>query len=240
MAQSLVVSGSLGSTDTNSVSVSLDSSTGDVIWAVCINYAVRAAPSAGDANNRLSDTKNSLGAWDYRTPQASAITRCTLAVLKNPVVGTSHTFTLTSVVGYPTLLIFVFKGADLTAPFDGQENGANGSSGTTLNTGSVTAANSNSLIVTGFGYNSASNTPTVSSPFSTPIQVAYNSGLCFGGSAAYLIESGSPTAHNPQWGWANTSDSAAGIACSKPAVASVSNYNKGLILQQAVRRASNY
>lgn len=134
---------------------------------------------------------------------------------KNPTVGTGHTFTLGS-VSFATLTISAFSGADTSSPFDVQSTGNTPGSGS-VQPGSITPSNANSLIVCGCTPNdSSSGNPTVSSGFTITDSLGYAIGTAEGGAQAYQIQT-TITAVNPTWSWGGPQlIGAACIAAFKP------------------------
>lgn len=116
----------------------------------------------------------------------------------NPTsVGAGHTVTgASSGGGYPCMFLAAFTGVN-AAPFD-QESGAFGSGTSLLQPGSITPAAANSLFILGGQWNDASGN-TVDSGFTILQDFPYTPGVSMGGTLAYLIQSGGPTAVNPQW-----------------------------------------
>jgi hypothetical protein len=100
----------------------------------------------GASGGALSDSKSNI--W---TPLTGQNTGPTLRILyaKNAIVDASHTFT-SNPSGGASLAVLAFSGSNLTAPFD-VENGAQTSSGTTLQTGSVAPALDGELLVFAVG-----------------------------------------------------------------------------------------
>lgn len=173
--------------------VSLDSSnvTTSGIDTSAVNFiSITVSSYAGNAEPTLSDSKGN--AWTPRTVQTGALIRQRLFDCVNPIVGIGHTFTVSGAMSFPALVVQTFSGVN-SSPF-GSENGAT-DAGETINTGSVTPAVPNSLLVTGLAFNLSTATTAIDSSFNkTDSTTPSLNGL--GAAMAYKITS---SAENPQW-----------------------------------------
>lgn len=125
----------------------------------------------------------------FQTDTAARVFYC-----PNPIVGTGHTFAVTQ-NQFGSLVVAAFSGVNKLQPLDVQ-NGATGT-GSTLQTGSVTPTNTNSLVVAALGFrNSGATLSSIDSSF-TIIDTDTTSGTLHG-SLAYIVET-SIVAKNPTW-----------------------------------------
>jgi len=138
-----------------------------------------------------------------------------LFYVKNPTVGTGHTFTAgTGVTTFPGLFVAAFSGTDTTANRD-QENSAATQGVTTLQPGSVTPTVDNELVVTSLGTPNDTTSITIGSGF-TMSDSASHGGNNMGGGLAYIIQT-TAQAVNPTWTVNTAMSLAAAIDTFKPA-----------------------
>lgn len=133
----------------------------------------------------------------------------------SPTVGSGHTFTWDnggSIFG--ALAVQAWSGANV-APFDVQ-NGAVAGTGTTIQPGSVTPNQNNSLVVTSVDpiFAGGSSGYAIDGGFTISDSIASQSGI-EGLAMAYLVQT-SAAAANPNWSWTGAAESAATIAVFKP------------------------
>jgi hypothetical protein len=158
--------------------------------------------SSGD----LTDSKSNT--WHLLTPQAGTIADGAIFWSKPTSVGSGHTFTVGA--GFPTVCVQAWSGGS-ASPFD-IENGATASGVTSIQTGSVTPNNANSLIVTGLALADSTTGPAaIDSGFTISDQSLGNAGITESGAMAYLVET-SIAAKNPTWSGFTTDGPAAVIA----------------------------
>ncbi len=153
--------------------------------------------------------------WVELTAQVVTTSRARMFYVLNPTVGSGHTATFD---GNPfgTLSFAAFSGANTTDVFD-IENGATDDSASSLQPGSVTPNQNDSLIVTALAFNDTVAAPAINGGFSTPVTTEHNAGTADrGGSIAYLIQT-TATAANPTWTTSVAVDAAAVIAVFIPA-----------------------
>lgn len=113
-----------------------------------------------------------------------------------PIVGTSHTFTITGSNIYPSITMSAWSGVS-TAPFD-KENGATGIG--VSQPGNVAPSEDNELIITGSADSGAS-TYTIDSGFTITDQLAQIGGLALSSAMAYIINGAGTSGVNvnPTW-----------------------------------------
>lgn len=200
----------------------LNTTGADILVVAVTDYSVVALGSVSD---------NKGNTWTQLTTQAGTIARCTLWYAVNPTVGSNHTFTYTAgSTVYPTIYVQAWSGSDLTSPFDVQ-NGSKDSGSTTIQPGSITPNNANSLIITAVNFWTNTNAPTINSSMTVDDTAVYSAGAEFGGGIAYIVQ-GSAAAINPTWSANISGGNAAVIAAFKPASggggATVSNLFHGI------------
>lgn len=200
----LVSNVSVGSPGGNSVTTGSITTTGaTLLVAVLTDYD---AFSAG----AISDSKGNT--WTTLTT-SNNVSRCRIAYVANPTVGTGHTFTSTQSGEFqPALCVAAFSGVVTTSPFD-QQNGTTFSGATTSSPGSVTPSAANELLIAGIGFDS-SNTVSIGSGFTITNQVNSVPDAHIGAALAYKIQT-SATAENPAWSWSSSSNGAVRIATFK-------------------------
>lgn len=156
----------------------------------------------------VSDSKGNTWATAIA---GTGVPTTTMFYVKNPTVGTGHTFTGSGTV--PAICVFAYSGTDTTADVDQSSAGAN-TSQATAQPGSVTPTVNNEVIVTAFG--DFSNIPnySVDSGFTIQEHQNYTAGAAFGIAMADLIQT-TATAENPTWTPGSTGTCTAIIATFK-------------------------
>lgn len=130
-------------------------------------------------------------------------------------VGSGHTVTYSAGGSYSSISFLAFSGVAQSSAFD-VENRASGS-GTSLNTGSVTPGQDDSLFVTGFGESfGGSSGYALDLGFTVAGTALYAPGSAQGVGSGYLIQ-GAAAARNPAWSWMGSNSLSAMIAVFKPA-----------------------
>lgn len=167
----------------------------------------------------VSDNQgNTYTGLTAKTAVNSISVRSRIFYVQNPTTNAAHTFTVT-VGGSPFVLnwsaeVQAFSGTLTAAAFD-VENGASATTGATLQTGSVTPNQANSLVVSGFGSDTGTSDATVDS--SMTITDKLTSGPK--SALAYIVQT-LASAINPTWSTnAGSGDNAAVIAVFKPTAA---------------------
>ena len=187
MAYSFIVSAGAGGT-ASTVTTGAVTTTGANLIVIGVTFDTTAA-------RIISDSKSNT--WTPLTATTSLSAGAQLYYCYAPTVGTSHTFSNTGTNNYSTLFMMAFSGA-LTSPFD-VENGATGSTGTTLATGSVTPSVDNELLVTFFGFNLAGTPISIDNSFNQDTAaVDFSAANHYGGGMAYKVQT-TATAVNPTW-----------------------------------------
>lgn len=190
-----VMAVSAGSSGGSGVTAGPGDSTGATLCVAKVTYLSSAGGTMSDSVSATSNTWTALTAYN-ETTQGSRF-----YYAENPTVGSGHTFTYAGSSNFPALLVKCFSGTALASVYDTpHENGMAAASTTySIQPGSVTPSQDNSLVITGLGVNySNSGGTTINGGFSTPDEVAYSPGNSFAGDLSYLVQT-SAAAANPTW-----------------------------------------
>lgn len=146
----------------------------------------------------LSDSKGN--SYTALTPQTNSDSgREQLFYCINPIVGTGHTFTWSTLLTFSSLVAAAFSGTSFS--FESESGSASSGQVGSIQPGSLTPSQDGSLVVSGIGLrggNATGQTPSVNSGFSS---VNYQTGVdsqCLGGGLGYLVQS-TAGAVNPTW-----------------------------------------
>jgi hypothetical protein len=212
MAYALVGTVQQAQAGSNPVTTGIDTTGANLLL---IYIADRSASSAGVPSDSKgnsytgltarTNTTNARGRWFYATG--------------SPTVGSGHTATDTGDFG--TITFMAFSGAHATAPFDVENGAAADSSGASINAGSITPNQNDSLVVIGLteGNTPGGGGPSIDGGFSTPVYTTFAAGSSARGAAiSYLIQT-SAAAANPTWTVSGVTEYATAIAAFKPAAA---------------------
>lgn len=167
----------------------------------------------GGGANTLTDSKSN--SWTKLTEYVvSTGGQVALFYCQAPTVGSGHTFTGAPVFNsYMVVSVSAWSGS-VSTPFDA-ENGASGSTVTTLQPGAVSPGADNELVITAVVWQFLSSTMSINGGFSISDQVDFNTS--FGGAMAYLVQTTAASA-NPTWTFSVAEfEAATGIACFKAA-----------------------
>lgn len=179
MAYSLLANAAAAGTGTTAVTGAIDTTGADLLIV---------AGNSFDVAISVSDSKGN--SWSSLTEYGGASARVRLFYVRGGTVGSGHTFTITSTVGFPCVAVLAFSGS-VASPFD-QESGAGAAQ-----PGSVTPSEDNELLVSGLCF-SPSGTISINSSFSISNQIDYAGGTNMGLAMAYKIQT-SAGAENPTW-----------------------------------------
>lgn len=168
----------------------------------------------------LTDNKGNTWVQDQNYSPNSF---CVVYSVKNPAVGTGHTF---STVGthFASLCVLAFSGTDITSQFD-QVSVASGTGVNSTSAGSITPGADNAVVVSAVGLN-GTGTVSINSGFSITDAEPQASGQDIGTGAAYLIQT-TAAAANPTWSstgtdlWSSVNISYLAGAAAPPAVPQV-------------------
>lgn len=214
MAFSLVAHTNVGEAGAlNSVTTpSIDTTGANLITVITGEYV------GGGTGSSITDSKGNT--FTRRQYASSSPGQGTLWDCVNPTVGTGHTFTLNN-NNYSTVFVAAWSGVDTGAGYD--TSNQNTGTGSSIQTGSITPANANSLVIAGYGSETTTSaTATIDSGFTILDQLAPVPGTTEGGGLAYLIQT-SAAAVNPTWTLASGSSALSGMIAAYKASAVVSN-----------------
>lgn len=174
--------------------------------------AVGVATFPGGTGGTLTDSKGNT--WTPLTqPTSAGLNAVQIFYCYGGTVGTLHTFTYTGVNVYSAVTVQAWSNM-ASSPFDVQNSFGLSSSSSTIQPGSVTPSQANSVIITALGNeNNSAGTISIDSGFTISDSIAFNPGTAEGCSLAYKILTAS-AANNPTWNLTNT----AGAATSSIAV----------------------
>jgi hypothetical protein len=109
----------------------------------------------------------------------------------NPIVGNSHTFTISAAGGFPSICVAAFSGVKTSSPLD-QQHGA-----IAAQPGSITPIRYSELVLSYMGASSAGSAAACSG-FTIIQDQPYTAGVCMGSALAYFVQT-VPMAQNPTW-----------------------------------------
>jgi hypothetical protein len=205
--------------------------TGADLIVVSVVVDTNAAGTTGANPPTITDSKSN--GWTQITAQADGSGNSSATYLffsHNPTVGSGHTFTCTTAtVPAGTITVQAWSGSAVGTVTD-QNNAANTAATTSLQPGSITPSQNNSLVVASFGgLNDAGDTQSIGSGFALSDQNTFVGRDHYAGAMAYLVQ-GSAAAINPTWSWANPSWAAAIIADFVPGAGSPVVVNRRALL----------
>lgn len=179
----------VGSTDKSGFTSSAVDSTGvDLLVFGLVGDNSSVAPSDSKGNTWVkADEGNSFGVY------------AGLWYVKNPTVGSGHTFTVTATNNSPAMYVAGWSGADLTAPLSAVNHGGGGF-GSTGQPGSVTPGADGALLVT--IVNHGTSTASIDTGYTVNGngvgQVVQVDNAHYGIAGAYFIQT-TAAAINPTW-----------------------------------------
>lgn len=192
--------------------------TGATLLVAAVTYWVEPSRSDSKGNTWVAVTASEYG-YDPKVR---------FYYVKNPTVGSGHTFTLGGSGSYSLLGFAAFSGTDTSANVD-QQNGATGTQ-----PGSITPTADNELIVCMIGSYAASR--TIDSGFTEICDLAGGGGPGYGMCLAYKVQT-TATAVNPTWS-ENNATAIASFKAGGGGAAFIARPNLRQI--QAVNRASRW
>jgi len=130
----------------------------------------------------------------------------------SPTVGAGHTFTPVN-AGNGGITVHAFSGANATTPYEGHQNGTTTDGTGTVQPGSVTPGQNNTLIYSGYMSNAGSVGATINSGFASPPPQS-SVGTTWTSSGSYFVQA-TAAAINPTWSSAGTANMRANIAVFK-------------------------
>jgi hypothetical protein len=179
---------------------------------IVVSVVVDTNGTGSTTANPPSITDSKSNGWTQITAQAagSGTSATYLFFSHNPMVGSGHTFTATTAtVPAGTITVQAWSGSVVGMVTD-QNSAANTGGATSLQPGSITPSQNNSLVVASFGGldMDAGDTQSIDGGFALSDQNTFVGGNHYAGAMAYLVQ-GSAAAINPTWSWTNTSSAAA-------------------------------
>ncbi len=188
MAITLVTHGGASLGTNGGTSGSIDTSGADLL-VVVENYYSVGGPGV------VTDSKGNGANWTKLTQQDGLEIGCVIWYVKNPSVGSGHTFTVTGTSSFSAIEFASFAGCDVSSPFDQQNGIATDAALTTIQIGSVTPSTNGQLLI--MGVSLSQSTPSCSIDIGTMLDET--SGLStYTGAMAYQIQT-TATARNPTW-----------------------------------------
>lgn len=130
-------------------------------------------------------TDSAGNTWSSNTLYSSAPVWLKQWYAKNPAVSATHTFTLGVSTGLGMFTVAAFSGVDTVSPFDVENGHVNAASGATVQAGSVTPSQSNSLAVTQIYLADVQSSFTIDSSYTITDQLAGVGGVREGGGMAW-------------------------------------------------------
>lgn len=210
MAIAFVGGKTVGSTDGgNNATTASHDSTGATLAVAMLGHFQPTTPT-------ISDSKSNTPYTALTIYNLTGNSKSRAYYFASPVVGASHTGTVTGSADFPSIGFATFSGVKLVSPFD-QENGGTGSSVSTLAVGSVTPGENNELIITSICFDGAITGLSVGGGFTIiDAAVGYSVSQHYGFAFAYLIQ-GAASAVNPTWSWTTARNVSGNVATFKAA-----------------------
>jgi hypothetical protein len=176
------------SSTSNGVTSGAIDTTGSTLLVLCVSAFVTTPGT-------ISDSKSNTWVAGAATSSANDAIFC--FYVKNPTVGSGHTFTDTATGNFATIFVASFSGTDTTANTD-QSNSSGGTPGAgTVQPGSVTPTTNNQVLVTAVSADANTQTLSINAGFTITDQVnSFTNG--YTGAMAYLVQ-GTAAAVNPTW-----------------------------------------
>lgn len=187
MAIALVAHTGAASTDSFSVTTGAIDTSGATLLVMGNPYA-----------NPYTASDSKSNTWVVAATVGASAPFCSIQYVKNPTVGSGHTFTISSTTpaAVPSVCVAAFSGTDTTANRD-QENTAQNDATTTLAVPSTTPTTANQLLVTVLAIGATASL-SIDGGFTIADQVTLVGGLAYGSGLAYLIQT-TATAASPTW-----------------------------------------
>ena len=197
-AITFINSNSARSSDGNTVTSGAVSMSGANFCTISVSFAKSVVPTITDSTSAT---------WNARTQyDTGSISNAVRIYYANLTGNASHTFTLTCTACFPSGEMLCFSGVKTSTPYD-TENGTASTGVTSLQPGSITPSEDNTVVISGLSYSAASS-PAIDSSFSTPVTADHRAAMNYGSSGAYKIQT-TAAAVNPTWSSIASSDVAA-------------------------------
>jgi len=199
----------LGTGGANSATTSGVDTTGATLLVVAVSIYT------GGSATTVSDSKSNT--WTKLTSySATTNSRITIYYSVNPTVGSAHTFTADGTSNYPGILMTAFDGVVDASPFDLENGFGRTTSGSTVQTGSITPSEDNELIITALANDTTVATATADEGMTLIQWLNWQSATNMGVGMSYKVQT-TATAINPTWTGSANSNFATAIACFKSA-----------------------
>jgi hypothetical protein len=214
----------------------------DVVTSAAINttganlFVASISEYTGGSGFAVPTDSGSGGAWTGLTARTYNVFRVRL-FYKIITPSSSHTFGSSGASGsFPSMDVACFSGADTTSPFDVESAGGGvGSSGTSVQPGSVTPTANGELVISALQFTVSNSAPPVSvSPGTITDQVDFSQGIHQGAVMSYQIQT-TASATNPTFSWTVAGDAVATSATFKSAA-----LNTGLIETSKISCAGTF
>lgn len=153
------------------------------------------------------------------TSQQNGVATAKLFYKASPATNAAHTFKMTNYSQFGGIFAWAFSGVDTTSPLFGQ-SGSAGAGVSTIQPGAITPDFADALFITLISHADSASpaTPSVDSGF-TYNATQFTAGQHYGGGGGRLVVSGgSGAAVSPVWTNGGSFNSAAVMACFRPAV----------------------
>lgn len=204
-AIALVGAGAAAGGDNGGTTTGFDTTGATLLVAVVGSYNQTTQPTISDSK---SNTWTALTAYE----DGASRTRVRIYYVANPSVGAAHTATAAQASCFCSIAFAAFSGVTTTSPFD-QQNGSFTDSGTSVQPGSITPSEDNTVVIAGLGSDTAASSHAINGSYT--LQVSHDGGGAHLGShLAFWIQT-TATATNPTYSWSGTDQASAAIASFK-------------------------
>jgi hypothetical protein len=211
---------------------------GDVATSAAINTTganlcvASISEYSGGSGFAVPTDSGSAGAWTALTARTQGDSRVRV-FYKLITAAASHTFASSGATGsYPSMDVACFGGVDASAAFDTESAGGGVANGTSVQPGSVTPSNNDSLVISALTFSvSNSSSPVTVSPGTITDPAAF---LAPRGVMSYQVQTGA-SATNPTLSWSPAGDGIATSAVFKSAV-----IGTGLVLTSKISCAGTF
>ncbi len=168
----------------------------------------------------VSTVSDSKGNTWVQAVTETTFNGCTLWYVKNPTVGSGHTFQTVGDGKFASLFMQAFSGTDTTANVD-QTNHNASLFGSTIQPNSITPSADNEVVIA-LASSRSQFTQTVDGGFTITDQIDQANSQHLGGGMAYLVQ-GAAAAANPTFAGTSAQYTGAAIATFKAAAAPAGN-----------------
>ena len=156
-----------------------------------------ADPSNTPPSDSLGNTWTYIATATAPANAGGATVRSGIFYCLNPTTGTAQNFSVTSIYG--PVFVIAASGVATSAALDlHSEAGAGGYTSSTVQPGGITPSQNGEILITLLDGGTFGTPYTIDSSFTNPDSQAYTSGLSFGGSMGYLIQT-TAGVEDPTW-----------------------------------------